>query len=54
MSLDRFIDAQKEDYCIAFEEISNGRKRTHYMWYIFPQIKGLGSVKHLNIMELMA
>ena len=42
MSLDRFIDAQKEDYCIAFEEISNGRKRSHYMWYIFPQIKGLG------------
>ena len=42
MSLDRFIDAQKEDYSIAFEEISNGRKRSHYMWYIFPQIKGLG------------
>ena len=43
MSLDRFIDAQKEDYGIAFEEISNGRKRSHYMWYIFPQIKGLGT-----------
>ena len=42
MSLYRFIDAQKEDYSIAFEEISNGRKRSHYMWYIFPQIKGLG------------
>ena len=42
MSLDRFIEAQKEDYDMAFREISNGRKRNHYMWYIFPQIKGLG------------
>lgn len=42
MSLDRFIDAQKEDYDMAFREISSGRKRNHYMWYIFPQIKGLG------------
>ena len=42
MSLDRFIDAQKEDYDMAFREISNGRKRNHYMWYIFPQMKGLG------------
>ena len=42
LSLDRFIDAQKEDYDMAFREISNGRKRNHYMWYIFPQIKGLG------------
>lgn len=42
ISLDRFIDAQKEDYDMAFREISNGRKHNHYMWYIFPQIKGLG------------
>ena len=42
MSLNRFIDAQEEDYDMAFQEISNGRKRNHYMWYIFPQIKGLG------------
>lgn len=42
MSLDRFIDAQKEDYDIAFREIRSGKKRNHYMWYIFPQIKGLG------------
>ncbi len=38
MSLDRFIEAQKEDYALAFREISNGKKRNHYMWYIFPQI----------------
>ena len=42
MSIERFIDAQKEDYDIAFREISNGKKRNHYMWYIFPQVKGLG------------
>lgn len=42
MSLDRFIDAQKEDYDMAFREIRSGKKRNHYMWYVFPQIKGLG------------
>ena len=42
MSVERFIDAQKEDYDMAFREISNGQKRSHYMWYIFPQVKGLG------------
>lgn len=42
MGLQRFIDAQKRDYEIALSEIKNGRKRSHWMWYIFPQIKGLG------------
>ena len=42
MSLDKFINAQKEDYVMAFNEIRNGKKTHHYMWYIFPQIKGLG------------
>ena len=42
MSVERFISAQKEEYDMAFREISNGRKLNHYMWYIFPQIKGLG------------
>lgn len=40
--LQRFIDAQANDYSEALSEIINGRKRTHWMWYIFPQIKGLG------------
>lgn len=40
--LDRFIKAQKEDYMIALSEIKNGYKRNHWMWYIFPQLKGLG------------
>ena len=42
MSLQRFIDAQKNDYEIALSEIKTGRKRSHWMWYIFPQIHGLG------------
>ena len=42
MGLDKFIDAQKEDYVMAFNEIRNGKKKGHYMWYVFPQIKGLG------------
>jgi len=43
MSLQRFIDAQESDYQIALKEIQKGRKHSHWMWYIFPQIKGLGS-----------
>lgn len=40
--LDRFIEAQKRDYNIAFNEIRKEKKETHWMWYIFPQILGLG------------
>lgn len=40
--LDRFIDAQAHSYEIALNEIKNGRKLSHWIWYIFPQQKGLG------------
>lgn len=40
--LQRFIDAQNEDYALALSEIRQGMKRSHWIWYIFPQIKGLG------------
>ncbi len=40
--LTRFVEAQERDYQIALTEIKNGRKQSHWMWYIFPQIKGLG------------
>ena len=40
--LDRFIKAQEDAYLIALNEIKNGKKQSHWMWYIFPQIKGLG------------
>ncbi len=41
-NLNRFLDAQQRDYPIALSEIKNGKKRSHWMWYIFPQIHGLG------------
>jgi uncharacterized protein (DUF1810 family) len=41
-NLQRFIDAQQRDYDIALAEIKHGKKRSHWMWYIFPQIQGLG------------
>lgn len=40
--LERFIDAQRATYDTALSEIKNGRKQSHWMWFIFPQIKGLG------------
>ncbi|WP_374394926.1 DUF1810 domain-containing protein [Sphingopyxis sp.] len=40
--LERFVDAQAQIYPRALEEIRRGAKRSHWMWYIFPQIAGLG------------
>jgi uncharacterized protein (DUF1810 family) len=42
-SLERFIAAQQPKYEAALAEIKNGKKTTHWMWYVFPQIKGLGT-----------
>jgi uncharacterized protein (DUF1810 family) len=42
INLQRFITAQQNDYPAALAEIKQGRKRSHWMWYIFPQIAGLG------------
>ena len=41
-NLNRFIEAQNRDYDIALAEIRAGKKVSHWMWYIFPQIAGLG------------
>ena len=41
-TLTRFLAAQETAYPTALSEIKNGRKRSHWMWYIFPQIQGLG------------
>ena len=41
-NLQRFIDAQKDSYDLALFEIKEGCKLSHWMWYIFPQIAGLG------------
>jgi uncharacterized protein (DUF1810 family) len=40
--LNRFVQAQKNDYERALSEVKHGRKRSHWMWYIFPQFDGLG------------
>jgi uncharacterized protein (DUF1810 family) len=40
-NLNRFLQAQENDYAQALSEIKNGQKRTHWMWYVFPQIDGL-------------
>jgi uncharacterized protein (DUF1810 family) len=50
--LGRFLRAQAGDYERALSEIRGGRKRTHWMWYIFPQLDGLGvspTAKHYAI-----
>ena len=41
-SLDRFLEAQEQMYDIALKEIQNGEKESHWIWYIFPQLRGLG------------
>jgi uncharacterized protein (DUF1810 family) len=41
--LKRFLDAKENDFERALAEIKSGRKQSHWMWYIFPQIAGLGS-----------
>lgn len=40
--ISRFIEAQRSSYQQALTEIKNGKKASHWIWYIFPQIKGLG------------
>ena len=42
MNLDRFIDAQKSTYAVALGELRAGWKQGHWMWFIFPQLTGLG------------
>lgn len=56
VDLDRFLKAQNLVYLQAFQEIQNGQKRSHWMWYIFPQIIGLGSsdtARHYAIKDRM-
>jgi uncharacterized protein (DUF1810 family) len=40
--LTRFVDAQDQIYAQVIEELTSGRKQTHWMWFIFPQLAGLG------------
>jgi uncharacterized protein (DUF1810 family) len=41
--LARFVDAQRASYDDALAELTAGRKRTHWMWYVLPQLRGLGA-----------
>lgn len=53
--LQRFVQAQEEIYGTALAELRAGRKQTHWMWFIFPQIKGLGispTASHYSIKTL--
>ena len=53
--LDRFLDAQWGDYAAALAEVRRGRKTSHWMWYIFPQIAGLGqssTARYYSIRDL--
>ena len=53
--LDRFLDALRGDYAAALAEVRRGRKTSHWMWYIFPQIAGLGqssTARYYSIRDL--
>lgn len=41
--LERFVEAQDPVYATALEELRQGRKQSHWMWFVFPQLRGLGA-----------
>src|SRR5438874_10759645 len=41
--LERFVAAQQSSYEVALQELRSGAKRSHWIWFIFPQVAGLGS-----------
>ena len=47
--IERFVDAQKRDYTTALSEVRAGRKESHWIWYIFPQVLGLGRSCYANL-----
>lgn len=47
--IERFIEAQKRDHKTALEEVRDGQKRTHWIWYVFPQLYGLGHSYYANL-----
>jgi uncharacterized protein (DUF1810 family) len=55
MDLDRFVSAQETQYDTALAELTHGTKQSHWMWFIFPQIAGLGhsaTARHFAIRDL--
>lgn len=51
-NLTRFAEAQEYSYADALKEIQNGHKESHWIWYIFPQLKQLGK-KDENTIRLL-
>jgi uncharacterized protein (DUF1810 family) len=53
--LERFVEAQEPVYAQVRAELASGRKRTHWMWFVFPQLRGLGespTSRHFAIASL--
>jgi len=50
----RFIDAQRFNYKIALDEVKDGRKQSHWMWYVFPQIHGLSKSSYGQMYSLQS
>jgi uncharacterized protein (DUF1810 family) len=46
MSLDRFLKAQEKTYAAALAELRAGEKRGHWIWWVFPQMRGLGKTEN--------
>ena len=47
--LERFVKAQKRDNKVALQEVKNGKKETHWIWYVFPQMLVLGRSCYANL-----
>jgi uncharacterized protein (DUF1810 family) len=52
--LARFIAAQGDAYAAAISELKAGRKRTHWIWYIFPQLRGLGTSEMARVYGIVS
>lgn len=48
-NLRRFVDAHRQIYSSALNEIRSGEKQSHWMWYIFPQFRGLGHSLRISV-----
>ena len=51
-SLDRFVKAQENVFPVAMEELMRGKKQSHWMWFMFPQLRGLGTSAMAHIYGL--
>lgn len=47
--LERFVEGQRPVFDAALQELRSGRKRSHWMWFVFPQLKGLGSSRMAQV-----